>query len=238
MKKTIVHFINDLSRGGAEKMLVTVTRELTEYNNIIVTLGKVNTFKEELVCNQYICLDKPSPFSSLSAAIKFRKLIKELKPDIIHTHLFWPTFIARIATPKKIPLITTIHLFVASSIEYKVRHVQWLDKISYRFRKSIIIAVAQGALNEYFSFLKLKPYKAYPLYTFVDTSVFNNNRILPLQQSNTFRLIAVGTLKEQKNFQYYINAFRQLKDEKIELHIYGSGHLEADLKKSLQEILF
>jgi glycosyltransferase involved in cell wall biosynthesis len=235
MKKTIVHFINDLNRGGAEKMLVTVTRELSEYNNIIVTLDKANSFKEELVCDQYICLNAPSPFAFPLAALKLRRLINKHKPDIVHTHLFWPTFIARIATPKKIPLITTIHLFVASSMEYKIRHVRWLDRISYRLRKSSIIAVAKGALNEYFSFLKLKPYKAYPLYTFVDTTVFNNANILPLQSNDTFKLIAVGTLKEQKNFQYYINAFKQLRNEKIELHVYGSGHLEADLKKSLQE---
>ena len=35
-KKTVLHIIYDLGRGGAEMMLVKVIKELTEYNNIII----------------------------------------------------------------------------------------------------------------------------------------------------------------------------------------------------------
>jgi len=235
MKKTILHIINNLSRGGAERMLVTVVAELKEYNNIIVTLDDANSFKEELQCDKYICLNTPSGLDSFSAATKLRRIIKEYKPDIVHSHLFWPTFIARMATPKKIPLISTIHSSVGTSIEYEKKHVRWIDKISYHFRKSIIIAVAKGALTEYFSFLKLKPYKAYSLYTFVDTRIFNDINTLPGQHSNNFMLIAVGALKEPKNYPYLVDAFKHLKNEKFELHIYGDGILKKEIEKSLQE---
>ena len=236
MKKTILHIINNLSPGGAERMLVTVTKELKEYTNIIVTLDPTNNFEDELVCDKYICLNTPSPLQFPLAAIKLRSLIKEHKPDIVHSHLFWPTLIARMGTPKKIPLVTTIHSFVATSIEYKKRHVRWIDKVSFRFRKSIIIAVAKGALKEYFSFLKVKPYKAYSLYTFVDTRIFNDASAMPvMKRGDNFKIISVGTLKGQKNQQYFIDAFKQLKDEKIELHIYGIGPLKAVLEKSLKE---
>src|SRR2546423_9534 len=134
MKKTILHVIKDLGRGGAETMLVAVIKELKEYNNIIVTLNDENHFGEELQCDQYICLNTPSPLQFPLAAIRLRKVIKQYKPDIVHTHLFWPTVIARVSTPKKIPLITTIHAFIANSIEYKQQHIKWIDKITYHFR--------------------------------------------------------------------------------------------------------
>jgi glycosyltransferase involved in cell wall biosynthesis len=235
MKKTILHIINNLGRGGAERMLVTVVKELKEYNNIIVTLDASNSFEDELECDKYICINMPSPLLSALAAIKLRGIINEHKPDIVHSHLFWPTFIARMATPKKIPLITTIHAFVATSTEYQKRHIKWLDKISYHFRKSSIIAVAKGALKEYFSFLHLKPYRAYSLYTFVDTRLFNDVNTLPGHANDNFRLITIGTLKEQKNHQFLVNAFKQLKNEKFELHIYGTGTLKEDIEKSLRE---
>jgi glycosyltransferase involved in cell wall biosynthesis len=230
MKKTILHIIYSLGRGGAETMLVTVVKELNEYNNIIVTLSEDNHFEGELKCDKYICLNTASFLMAPVAAIKLRKIISKYKPDLVHSHLFWPTIVARMATPKKIPLITTIHAFIATSMEYKSTYIKWIDKISYRFRKSIIIGVAKGALSEYFSFLKLKPYKTYLLYTFVDTRVFNNDAV-PRNNDIGFKLITVGALREQKNHQYLINAFKQLRADNFELHIYGEGPLEGKLKK-------
>ena len=141
-------------------MLVAILRELTEYRNIVVTLYDENHFEDELICDKIICLKAGHTLSYPITAIKLNKVIKKYNPDLVHTHLFWPTIIARMATPKNIPLLTTIHSFIATSLEYKHRHVKWIDKMTYRLHKNIIIAVARGALFEYFSFLNLKPFKA------------------------------------------------------------------------------
>lgn len=233
MKKTILHFIYDLGRGGAETMMVRVIRELQEYNNIVVTLYEDNHFEQELECTKYICLHQRSLLHFPVSVIKLRKIIKDYKVDIVHTHLFWPTFIARIATPRHIPLITTIHAFIKTSVEYKKWFIRLLDKLSYRIRPSIIIGVAKGALNEYFSFLKIAPHKAYALYTFVDVDHFKISSSTTRSDSAIFRLISIGALRVQKNHKYLLNAMRLLKDEPVELHIYGMG----PLRKGLQEII-
>jgi L-malate glycosyltransferase len=233
-KKKIIHFIFNLSRGGAETVMVTEIKGLPEYKHIVVILFSVNHFGDELKCDKLICLNLKSLFSLPAAIFKFRQIIKNQAPDLIHTHLFWPTTIARIATPSKIPLVTTIHAFIASSLEYKKWFVKLIDKISYRLRKSTIIAVAQGALDEYFSFLKLKPYKTYCLYTFADIGRFNiagvNKGIKP---GNIFKVISVGALRKQKNQLYLIEAFSKIKDYPIELHIYGSGQLQTQLQQKI-----
>lgn len=234
-KKTIVHIIYNLGRGGAETMLIATLKELTEYNNILVTLYSDNHFGNDLPCSKYICLDiKSLPLLPLYS-FKLRKIIKDNKADMVHSHLFWPTFLSRLSVPKKIPLITTIHAFIASSVEYKRWYISGLDKLSYRFRKNIIIAVAKGALNEYFSFLKLKPYKSYSLYTFVDIRLFNDSNALPAEPSSDCKVISVGALRIQKNHRYFVEAFKLLKDENIELHIYGEGPLQPALQKSIDE---
>ena len=211
-------------------MLVRVIKELPEYEHVVVTLFPGNNFGEELQCKKWICLNTKSLAGLPLAFIKFRKLMKQEKPDLVHTHLFWPTFVARVSLPKKIPLITTIHAFIATSGEYKRWYIRFLDKLTYKYRKSIIIVVAKGALVEYFSFLNLKPYKAYALYTFVDVERFNIAQVSAAKDSNTFKLIAVGALRIQKNYPYIINTMALIKDKNIELDIYGVGDLRDELQ--------
>ena len=226
MKKTILHFIYDLGRGGAETMLVRVLKELPEYNNIVVTLYNDNQFEKELEGIKYICLNQRSLLFFPFTAIKLRRLIKQYNADIVHTHLFWPTLIARIGIPKRIPLITTIHAFIATSVEYKKWYIRFLDKASFRFRKSAIIGVAKGATKEYFSFLGIKPHKAYALYTFVDVDHFNTDQPVTKKNHEGFCLISIGAIRLQKNHQYLVDAFKLLKNENLQLHIYGVGPLQ------------
>lgn len=231
MKKTILHIIYNLGRGGAETMLVTVVKELTDYNNIVVTLFPKNHFKDELTCDKYYCLNLSSIIHLPFASGRLRKIIKDNNVDIVHSHLYWPTVLARMATPKKIPLITTIHAFIASAIEYKKWYIKLLDKISYSFHKNIIVTVAEGALNEYFHFLKVKPYKAYALHTFVDVKIFNgNNASSKKENDQIFRLITIGNLRKQKNHAYLLEAFKLLDNNKFQLDIYGEGLLRKEME--------
>lgn len=235
MKKTILHFIGDLGRGGAETMLVRVLKELPEYNNIVVTLDPLDHFGKELQCAHYICLNQKPLFGFPILAIRLRRIIRKYKVDMVHTHLFWPTIIARMGVPKNIPLITTIHAFIATSVEYKIWYIRLMDKFSYRLRRSVIIGVAKGATKEYFSFLNIKPFKSYAVYTFVDTGHFKITHDESQEEEGIFRLISIGALRVQKNHQYLVEAFRLLKDENIELHIYGRGPLQQKLQKSIDE---
>lgn len=236
MKKTILHIIYNLGRGGAETMLVTVVKELTDYNNIVVTLFPQNHFKDELKCDKYYCLDLASVMHLPLARNRLRKIINENNVDIVHSHLFWPTVLARMATPKNIPLITTIHAFIATAIDYKKWYIKWIDKLSYRLHKNIIITVAKGALDEYFRFLKVKPYRSYVLYTFVDIKIFNDNNASPKTgNDNIFRLMTVGNLRKQKNHSYLLEAFKHLDNARFQLDIYGEGTLRKQMETTIQK---
>lgn len=236
MKKTILHFIFNLGRGGAEMMMVKVIRELTEYNNIVVTLFPENHFGEELICDKYYCLNLSSLLLFPKAALRLKKIILENNVDLVHSHLFWPTIIARLGTPRKIPLITTIHAFIANSVEYKNLHIRILDKLTYRLRNNIIIAVAKGAKEEYFECLRLKPRDSYALHTFVDVRLFNSNDSnLIVDSPGVFKIITVGALRIQKNHKYLVEALSLLKDENIELDVYGSGPLRDTIQKQISD---
>ena len=235
MKRTILHIIDNLGRGGAETMLVNVVKQLNEYNNIIVTLHPENEFEEELKCDQLICLNLKSRISTLSAAHRLRKIIRENNVCMVHSHLFWSTVVARLGVPKDIPLVTTIHAFVASSIEYRPLRMRLMEKLTYKIRKSTIVAVAKGALQEYFSFIDVKPHQAYHLYTFVDTAIFNEDLPIKKKEGDMFRIVTVGNLKEQKNHRFLLDAFQELREENISLDIYGKGPLHDELQQTINE---
>jgi glycosyltransferase involved in cell wall biosynthesis len=235
MKKTILHIIDNLGRGGAETMLVTVVKQLSEYNNIIVTLYPENEFGNELQCDKLYCLNLRSKILTPVAALQLRNIIKDNDVSIVHSHLFWSTIVARMAVPRKIPLITTIHAFVASSIEYRPWRMRMMEALTYRIRKSTIVAVAKGALEEYFNFINVKPHQAYHLYTFVDTKVFNEDAVVKKNTDATFRIVTVGNLKEQKNHRFLLEAFKGLKGQNITLDVYGKGPLQQELQKTIDD---
>lgn len=235
MKKTVLHIIDYLGRGGAEVMLVKVIKELKEYNNIVVTLNPQNHFGDEFTCDEYHCLEMGSFARFPLAVMKLKKFIKNKKIDIVHSHLFSSTLVARFAVPGNIPLVTTIHTNVTSSNDYKKQYIKILEYISYQFHKTVIIGVSAVVLEQYFRFLKHKPFKKYLLYTFVDVNQFD---AVPAFDTGVdqakFTLIAIGALRYPKNQQYLVQAFERLKNENFELHIYGMGAMQAELEQAIK----
>lgn len=235
MKPKLVHFIFNLGRGGAETLVVNVCNSLKEYDHTIITLFDVNHFNEELKDVTYISMHlKLRDLLFLPLVVrKFKKMILQLQPDIVHAHLLWPVSIARLALPSNIPLVTTIHGYVSQLVDYKKWYFRWLDRFTFRKRKSTIIAVSKGALKEYVDFLGKEPHQQYVLYTFADTDKFKPG--IDKVKNATLRLVSVGALRYQKNQVMLVEMMSQLKDYPITLDIYGRGDLEDVLKKKIAE---
>jgi glycosyltransferase involved in cell wall biosynthesis len=167
----------------------------------------------------------------LTASYRFNKFVKSKKPDLVHSHLTLATAITRIGLPKGIPLITSIHSSVTTNSDFKKWYWRLLEKMTYKLHNNIIIGVSKDVLRQYFGFFNFKKYKSYLLYTFVDVNKFtyDSKNEMP-KQNSVCKLIAVGGLRFPKNQLYLINAFKKLKDLPFELHIYGSGTQEVELK--------
>lgn len=217
-------------------MLVAVLKQLKDYNNVVVTLFNENHFGDEFICDKFYCLNLKSVLQLPFTIGRFKKIIHENKVDLVHSHLFWPTILARAATPKKVALVTTIHAFITDSLEYEKWYIRLIDKITFRLHKNIIITVANGALTEYLNLLKVKPYKIYALHTFVDINVFNNKNALDNKNENSlFKIVTTGALRKQKNHVFLIEAFKYLNNKKFQLDIYGEGELRNELKSVIKQ---
>jgi glycosyltransferase involved in cell wall biosynthesis len=237
-KKTIVHVIDDLGRGGAETLLVDLLKDLGDYYNIVlVTLTPALDFNDsEIKCQYRYCLNYKGRLSSLAAVIKLRKIIKKHNPVLVRSQLLWGNIIARVACPRNIPLVFSIHVTVSDGIyKFKKKGIlyKWIEKIIYKPRHSLV-GVSREVVVDYGKTIGIRG-ESYVLHNYVNNAFFSNavNYVLP--QEGRLRLVAVGNPKKQKNYELLIRAFNLLKDKNVTCAIYGMSEYNPVLQQEIDK---
>ncbi|HKC36628.1 MAG TPA: glycosyltransferase [Chitinophagaceae bacterium] len=159
-----------------------------------------------------------------------RRTIKNEKPFIVHSHLFLSSLLTRLATPKNIPVVNTLHSVYSVDAFGKNKKSLWAERLSLKKHHSLV-AVSKFVLDDYLSFVRFKGNR-FVLHNFLPGSFFENKNNRPVKNGN-LKCVAIGNLKEAKNYDYLLKVFELIKDMPISLDIYGDG----DLKASLCEII-
>ena len=114
--KTILQILPSLDKinGGVERGTLDVARELSKrkYNSAIISSGgeMADRYKYKGVNHYKIEINKKGLINFLSSRGKFRKLLDEIKPDLVHVRSRWPSFCFTSEIKKrKIPYVTTYH---------------------------------------------------------------------------------------------------------------------------------
>lgn len=226
----ILHIIDTLSIGGAEKLVVGVINGLPQHQHYLVYLSGADTLSREVPLDcRIIKLNCRSKLDIPRSIIRLKKLIRRESIAIVHSHLFMSTLIARLACPRRCRLITTLHS-LAGTTRYKHSNlVKWLDKITYRSRHHII-AVSEEVFQAHKKEVNFSgPYSILTNYV---EDVFFRPDYKRTAFDKTLRLVTVGNLKKVKNHNYLLEAFLFLSPA-IKLDIYGSGELEDRLQKRI-----
>lgn len=222
-KKRILHIIDSLAVGGAEMLLVNTINSLIDYYHTIVILSNNNDFKDVLFLKNKNSVNFISKGKTFKAIFDLRKILKENRIEIIHSHLFWSTLIARIACiGLNIKFIFSLHTVMSKDSFNNSKLMKWIEKFTYT-KNQIVIAVSNTVLNDYDKIIGLKG-KRHVLYNFVDNSFFlpiDNHKKKVL--SNMIKLVAVGNIKPVKNYNYLLDVFKNIDNSKFSLDIYGIG---------------
>ncbi len=222
----ILHVIDTLGRGGAETLLVGVVNGLVQHEHCIVTLYDINEFEAELANKRIISLGCKGKISLLAAICKLRKIINDFSPEIVHSHLYWSSVIARIACPPKIKLFYSNHC-IQSFEAFKNKWLVRIEQLTLKNRHTLI-SVSKAVEDDYKKFVRVKG-KHVILYNYVEDAFFQ-------KEPKTFdkaniRCIAIGRMAHQKNYNYLISHFPV--SEQISLEIYGKD----DAGKSLFNLI-
>jgi glycosyltransferase involved in cell wall biosynthesis len=232
LAKTIIHIIDSLTTGGAEILLKNTVSLLKDCHHVIIFLYPDETlvpqFDEDV---EFFCV-RHRGWSSIARTTKeIKKIIKSKDPVLVHSHLFVSTICARLATPRRIPLFNTLHSVYSIDAFEKNRMSVWVERLTLK-KRHFLIGVSDYVLKDYLRFVPFKG-KTFVLYNFLPQDHFK--RVEYKQQSGILKCVAVGTLKEAKNYPYLLRVFSNLKSELIALDIFGDGNLRAQLQKSIDD---
>lgn len=228
MPKTILHIIDSLETGGAEVLFAGTVPLLKNYKNIVVTLKPNNDFEEALNGLDYYCLHYDNKLDLIRSVRQLQKIIYTHRVDLIHSHLLTSSFLARIAK-KNVPLVFSVHNLLSESAFKNSILSKVIEKATYKKNQQAIF-VSNSIKKDYDLHVGLKG-RYHILPNYVEHKFFENGSKYKPKIEKPFRLVSVGTLKEQKNFAYLIESLVHI--EGCTLDIIGDGPLMDDLVQKI-----
>lgn len=243
----ILHLITTLGAGGAENHLFLLAREQKRQGNEVQVAyfrasGNLrDSFEQESILVHYLA---GSRYVSFKAFFRLARLIKQYRPDILHSHLFsGDLYGALLGTLFRVPgIVSSKH----NQDQYlKKRGIRQLAKLVTRLDHQVIAisdAVQQFTVEE----LRYDPISAHQkftrIYYGIDLEEIDRTPRVPFQRllyslpENALILGTIGRLTEQKGYPYLIEAFAQLKQEYpwIYLIALGRGDQEEKIREQIQ----
>ena len=201
----ICHFLSSDTYAGIEQYVDEISKEQSHNHQVIIITNRsiLKKFNNNASKIGFSSLGRSSPIGLLRLFF----LIKEISPDIIHTHAAKPTFM--INKIKKL---------------FNAKHVATIHgakKNLDEFDKADFITVGNAT---YLDKLKSK-----------NKLVVSNWALDPISYDPGSRkeyFLAIGRLVKEKGFDILINAWKDI-DEK--LIILGSGRLKKNLLKQIKD---
>ncbi len=199
----IAHLITRITKGGAEENTIS-TCNASVAAGARVTLVYGQSFDEEMLssCDRRVSRVRVpemkrsvSPVDDWRAIGTLTRLLRDLKPDIVHTHMSKAGIVGRVAAHRaKVPaVIHTVH--IAPFLE-----VPWLERLVYLNAEKAIapwtdafISVSAGMRDAYLEENIGDPTRHYVAYSGMDLARFRNAR----PAADWWRLLALPEQREK-----------------------------------------
>jgi glycosyltransferase involved in cell wall biosynthesis len=240
----IVHIINSLASGGAEKLLldtIPIYRKKGIEVDLLVLNGTPSPFmqalKETGCCSIYSL-----GLKSVYNPIQVFKLMPFLKRyDIAHVHLFPSQYwvvLAKLLSFSKIKLILTEHNSTNPRLENPFIAV--IDRLFYRFYDKAV-CVSNEISNTFKNYTGLRESKfivienGIDLKRIYDAQPHFKNEISKLFSNQDFAMIQVARFDRQKDQETVIKSLKHL-PEKVKLILVGEGTFKTKCQELVQEL--
>lgn len=203
----VVHLVDDATAGGVMRVidhLLTSPDLATQANHSLIHLAR----------------------GKISARVYEADLI------VSHLSISWrnlPMLIAAGASNASTPFVHVEHsyteAFVALNVKHRARFTALLKTAFSLFDRVVAVSNEQSAWIARRGFCRAD--KVVAIQSCVDLSAF---RAMPAPSGKPYVFGAIGRLDTQKGFDTLIKAFRARKRNDVELHIFGEGAEEVNLR--------
>ena len=239
----ITHIISNLDFGGAEHILYQRLKHSDKkaFKHVVITLRSGNVVRQirELGIPVYIISGLVTPYDFI-AYLRLKKIVKKIKPDLIHASLWSATTLSRLVGKSlNIPVINDIH----SNCKHHGWFRNWCDvQTAHMSRKIISISNAVQTSWKQEIIQKIKPVYHADMYkqlqiiiNCIDVEHMKNIKSIMRNEvdlaDNDFVIGTVGRLEPIKSHDMLIKAFDAFcRKKRAKLVIIGSGSQEYKLK--------
>ena len=241
--QSIMFFTRTMGLGGPENVVLQLCEVFKEEVKKIVVCsgGGVNVKKlEKMDIRHYRISDierkNPSVIRQTSAIL--RKIIKDEKITVIHTHHRMAAFyVALLGLQKKCVFINTSH------------NTFYDKKILTRFayRKAHLITCGEMVKRNLVEYFKIPPeqvtvihnaVKPFADFNEIDCFIEKDSLICNLHEKGYFAVGNIGRLSEQKGMEYYLKAIPMVLENhpNVAFLIVGEGEDEKKLKELAEKL--
>lgn len=235
----IMHIIPDLPLSGAEKFVVDLCNELAKDDINIINLCILSSVDEKSLLRQQISskirvisLAKTSGFSP-SIFYKLYILIKNINPDIVHTHLRGLPYSTLAILLLKKPFIHTFHTLPHKEVNNNIRKI--LYKILFNYFNVQPVSISPTVLEDTKNIFGEQ------------YSVMINNGVKPLEKSSKYNIVkrkiekykrdkdtkiflAIGRVCKVKNYLMLIQSIKELEEKRENIVLIILGSLTEDIE--------
>lgn len=244
-KLKIVYLLTGLRLGGAETQVLLLAKSMIEEGAEVRVIAMesggamVDQFKKKNIPVTELGIKGGSDLWQGYKNLK--SLIKEINPNVIHSHMIHANLLARIFKlfNPKYKVVCTAHNISEGSKTLMA---------GYRLTRSVADWSTNVSFEAYEHYVNkgyfLKRKSSY-VPNAIDTSYFDSNvsnraaLLAEFKISNeSFIFFSAGRLHAQKNHKMLIQAFNQLKDQvpHVKLLIAGEGDLKAELEELIADL--
>ena len=238
----ILHLINNLGSGGAEKLLETLIPLTNKIENvqadILLLTDKNNVFYDSLLCEgvkvnviNYRRMYDPRNI------LEIKNYIVNGEYDIVHSHTFptqmWVALSKLILRNKKVKYITTEHS--THNRRREKFYFKPIDKFIY-YQYDLIISITEKTRDNLINWIEPKR-KNLDKHIVIENGVdiekieealpYKKSELIEGISENTKLVCMVGRFSEAKDQPALIRAISKLSED-IHLILVGEGHLIAD----------
>jgi len=256
MKPKVIHILNRLNIGGIVPQVINTVKNLQDDFEVQLLSGMIEsteagadyllegtTLKPLFIPDMQRGIDVLKDYKAYH---QIKKIIKDFKPDIVHTHAAKPGALGRLAAiHAKVPVVLhTFHGHVFHSYFGKAKTRFFLETERWLAKKSsALISISQLQKREMVQDFKLCTpekmkvvnygYELERFYTDVETKRTNFRQQWKVQEDELVIGI-IGRLVPIKNHALFINAFNKVVKQyptKIKAFIIGDGEEKENIQQ-------
>lgn len=253
----VLHVIESLGMGGAERQLVTLllNSDRSRFSHTVCALTVVEHFGETLTSAgiPLIVLNRRPRREMWRTLRDLVAVIRLVRPQIVHTSLYWSDVLGRAAARlERVPSITTMVNTIYSPewrqdnprlTPWKIARARALDLVTARWSAQVV-AVTEAVRTCGIRYLRIPPHRIVVVPRGLELS-----RLIapPAEQIVALRaelgwtgaspvILSVGRLVPQKGHRYAIAAMPQIVERfpRAKMAIAGEGPLRSELEEQIR----